>query len=157
LRIKANDRACVLSHKKAIELAQKSNWPSVLIFEDDIELPDDFDTQLDLLLGETPEFDMLFLHGTFGKFGKPVKYNDHLYKVGELYGAFAYIVHERFYEKVIRELEQQQTTLSTDYVYSMLMRTFVVFRAAKPIAFHRPGWSERAERQETMYKHLEKK
>lgn len=147
----------MLSHKKAIETAKEKNWKTVLILEDDAELSFQFDAELKELLKHTPDFDMLFLHGTFGRFSKPEKFSSWLFKVGELYGAFAYIVHERFYTRAIRELNAHQGKLSTDYVFSMLMKRAVVFRAAKPIAFHRAGWSYRAERKETMYKHLEKK
>lgn len=156
-RVKANDLACLLSHKKALELAQSKNWKTVLVLEDDVEFPAGFDEALDNLLDNCPEFDMLFLHGTYGRFNKPVVYNEHLMRVRELYGAFAYIVHSRFYKRLIEELEKQKGLMGTDYVFCMMMKKAEVYRALKPLVFHKEGYSYRTERRETMYKHLERK
>lgn len=128
----------------------------VLILEDDIRLADGFDSKLEEALKWVPEFDMLFLNGTLGKHQKPEKINECIYKVLEMYGAFGYIVHQRFYQTLINELEINKGMLSTDAVYCKLMTSANIFRLVHPIVFHRPGFSDRTERIEKGYKHLEK-
>lgn len=128
----------------------------VLVFEDDIRLAGDFDDKLKEALEMVPEFDMLFLNGTLGKHQKEEKINERIYRVREMYGAFGYIVHKRFYQTLINELEINKGLMSTDAVYCKLMTTANIFRLIHPIVFHRPGFSDRTERIEKGYKHLEK-
>ena len=53
---------CFLSHRAALELSLKNGWESVLILEDDVLIPDDFVTRLDLLQSDTPaDWDMIYL------------------------------------------------------------------------------------------------
>lgn len=126
-----------------------------MIFEDDFAIKPDFDLRLKELLSNTPvNYDMVFLNGTYGKFNKPTAFNKHLARIGELYGTFAYLVNDKFYDVAIDALSSFKNDLNTDYIYSRLMPDYNVYRAVKPIAFHHGGYSYRAEREEKNYKHL---
>lgn len=157
-RVKANDMACTLSHAKAIRYAKEQGLKSVIVFEDDIELGTDFDSKLEELLNNTPkDYTMLFFNGTFGTLQKPVRFSEYVWRVYEMYGAFGYIVNSIFYDVIIKELELLAGVIGTDYIYSRLMMRHKIYRAVKPIVFHREGFSVREERIPTMYKHLKKK
>jgi len=144
----------LLSHRKAIESAK--DLECVLILEDDVVFADDFDNKLKQLLKYVPDFDMLFLNGTLGNFQKAAKENDFIYRVYEMYGAFAYLIKRKFYSTVISELEINKGVKSTDEVYSGLMMSNKIYRAVQPLVFHKRGWSDRTEVIEKGYKHLEK-
>ena len=157
-RVKANDLACTLSHIKAIEYAKQQGYDCAIIFEDDIQLGSNFDTALTNLLSKAPEgYSMLFMHGTFGSYNKPKRISNDFWRVFEMYGAFAYLIKRDFYDIAIEELKKFCGILGTDYIYSRLMTRYNIYRADKPIVFHRAGFSYREERVPNGYVHLEKK
>lgn len=156
-RIKANDKACCLSHKKAVQYAKENKLEAVLIIEDDVRFKDDFDVLLNNAIENAPkDWDIIFLNGTFGNFNKPVKFDNNFWRVYEMYGAFGYVVNSKCYDEVINTLHRYSETMSADYIYSLLMKSLNIYRVAKPIIFHLPGYSYRAENTPKCYKHLEK-
>lgn len=141
----------------AVEYARDNNLENVLIIEDDIRLKDEFDVLLNNTIKQAPEgWDMIFLNGTFGNFNKPVRMNDTFWRVYEMYGAFGYVVNARCYDTVIEALNNYCETMGTDYIYSLLMKSLKVYRLARPIIFHLPGFSYRCENVPKGYKHLER-
>jgi GR25 family glycosyltransferase involved in LPS biosynthesis len=53
-------KGCTLSHRTVWEMAQKNNWEYVLIFEDDVEIPANFDAEFKKVWEAVPrDFDVL--------------------------------------------------------------------------------------------------
>lgn len=97
---------------------------------------------------------MLFLNGTNGNFIKPKGFNEHWLQVGELYGAFGYIVNSRFYDEILHWLKTNDKP--TDSVYAMFMNLYKVYKSKRPLIFHKSGMSDIQGRIPKNYKHLEK-
>lgn len=127
--------------------------PNVLIIEDDVDFADGFLSRLNEVWID--DFDMLFLNGTHGNFRKPTGFNKDWLQVGELYGAFGYIVHSRFYDEILHWLKTQSKP--TDSVYAMFMNLYKVYKLRKPLIFHKPGMSDIQGIVPKNYKHLEKR
>ena len=94
---------CGLSHLAVLKLARQRGYESVCIFEDDF----DFSMtrpELDSVLSNLPaNYDVVML-GWYIFNSKP--YNDVFNKVLHATTASAYIVHSRFYDTLIKNLEE---------------------------------------------------
>jgi len=121
----------------------------VFIIEDDVDFADGFFAKLKLI----QDFDMLFLNGTDGR-RKNEPFNNEWVKANEVYGAFGYIVSQRFYDKCIELLERNDRPV--DSVYAMFMSAYKVYKLREPLVFHRKGVSDIMGIVPKNYKHLEK-
>ena len=97
---------------------------------------------------------MLFLNGTVGLFLKPESFNENFVKWNEGYGAFGYIVSERFYDILIDKIEKVDEPI--DNIYSMFMQFFKVYKLKVPLIFHKSGVSDIMGIVPKNYKHLER-
>lgn len=92
---------CLLSHMSMIREAKHRNLPEVILFEDDIDLCDDFDERLQLFLSMAPQNWMILYLGFFPwKDPIPVTPSG-LHKVSKSYGTFAYIVRHTAYDRIL--------------------------------------------------------
>lgn len=97
---------CALSHLNVIKLARDRNYESVCIFEDDFEflIPQE---EYNAILGNIPaDFDVVML-GWYIFQSSP--YNDTFGKVLHATTASGYIVHKKFYNTLIQNLEEAVT------------------------------------------------
>jgi hypothetical protein len=97
---------------------------------------------------------MLYLNGTDGLQRKPKPFNEHLNKVGEVYGTFGYVLHAGFYDTCLYWLRSQD--YPADKVYSMFIQFHKVYKVKAPLVFHRRGLSEIQGIVPRNYKHLER-
>lgn len=104
---------CALTHKKAIELADISGWPYVLVMEDDIALINSISKTMRLLAVaynyiNNNVFDILYLG--FTPDSDAVSVVKDVYKVEEGWGAYAYILPRRNFDSVIKLLPKEDAT-----------------------------------------------
>jgi hypothetical protein len=87
-----------------LELAKKNGYKNILIFEDDFEFlvsKEDLDLELRSVLGFQLQYDVLML-GYNMKKSAPLASHKTIFKVLEGQTASAYIVHESFYDTLIK-------------------------------------------------------
>jgi GR25 family glycosyltransferase involved in LPS biosynthesis len=95
---------CMQSHLAVLELAKKNGYKNILIFEDDFEFlvsKEDLDLELRSVLGHGLQYDVLML-GYNMKKSAPLASHKTIFKVLEAQTASAYIVHESFYDTLIK-------------------------------------------------------
>lgn len=96
---------CGLSHLAVLKQARDNNYPNVLIFEDDFQFivePDVFHDTVQTFFSTIKEWDVLMFSYSLEK-SQP--YNETFGKVLAATTASAYLVHQRFYDTLIRTLE----------------------------------------------------
>ncbi len=106
---------CVLSHRRAIELAKERQWRQVLILEDDV----DIDT-VTLEQGKVLDWALKTLRGAFLLYlgyNKPRPYGRRIHREGDValwrisgvLAAHAYVVPAGMYDRLLRVLPQENT------------------------------------------------
>ncbi len=97
---------CTLSHLEIVKECKRDKIKKVLIFEDDIEIlhPKNFYLYLGLADSQLKEdYDMFYLGGTL--YGKNEIVNKNLIRLRHAKATHAYIIAERIYDKIIKDLE----------------------------------------------------
>jgi len=92
---------CLLSHVEVVREAQRSNAPSVLIFEDDTVLDPDFQGKFASFSKEVPEdWDMLY----FGALHKdePVQISEHVGRITKANSTYAYALKNTVFDTFIQ-------------------------------------------------------
>lgn len=144
---------CIMASCNAIRLAKERGYESVLIFDDDAELCDNFKQELEKVMSELPKhWDFLRLHKTTS--GQPLSkdYSDNLNQVFGGNGTYGYVVNSRFYDDLLRwqetefrkPSEQDKGFIKTyDVILQEMMKTYSFFEVKTPLIFHRDGFSDR--------------
>jgi hypothetical protein len=94
---------CLQSHLAVLKLARERGYPAVTIFEDDFQFLVTKEEFEDVLSKVPDNFDVLML--SYNLF-RGQAYNDTFGKVIEVQSASGYIVHSRFYDKLIANLQE---------------------------------------------------
>ena len=99
---------CHLSHLAVLKKARELGLSNVLIFEDDFEFIVDketFYTQLKTFFDSKIDYDVLFLsYHIYG--GEIIPLNETISRSDGIQSASGYIVHQKFYDKLIENLEE---------------------------------------------------
>jgi GR25 family glycosyltransferase involved in LPS biosynthesis len=95
---------CFLSHLKIIELAKEQNLDYVMIFEDDVELCDDFGERLKYLSDCNISFDMFYFGGAFNHYTSffGTTENKHIFQFQGAAGTYAYIISKSIFDYVLQ-------------------------------------------------------
>lgn len=96
---------CHKSHLAVLRMARDNNWDHVLIFEDDFQFlvsPTEFQSLLSEFFSSGIEYDVLMLSYNIQR---QEPHNALLGKVLEAQTASGYLVHKRFYNTLIQNLE----------------------------------------------------
>ena len=97
---------CCMSHLAALKLAKERGYSNILIFEDDFQFIVDKSTlerNLNAFFSFNIPYDVLML--SYNCYGK-LPYNAVVSKATDVQTASGYIVHERFYDSLIRVWEE---------------------------------------------------
>jgi GR25 family glycosyltransferase involved in LPS biosynthesis len=92
---------CRLSHINIIKEAKKQNLEYVIIFEDDIEFREDFNTYIPYVKSFTEHnpWDLFYFGGSHNKDNaNRTLVSEHIYQVRRTYTTHAYMVHESIYD-----------------------------------------------------------
>jgi GR25 family glycosyltransferase involved in LPS biosynthesis len=135
---------CVLSHIEVIEKAKAQNLPYVLIFEDDVTFPLNFDYEFQKCLNELPEdWDLFYLSGTPKTTPQPI--SEHVCKCGGMWGTFGYMVRESVYDFILLELNRQR--LTADSALIKIAGLMNVYIAKNKLISHAAGFSYIAQKE----------
>jgi len=112
-------RGCVESHLALIRMARVFGWPNVLIFEDDIEILNDFRLKIELIISylKTHPWDM-FHFRTFQVRGKKcIEETVPLYQVASTLLTHAYVVNSTLYDKIL----STDFNIALDHFYAKMI------------------------------------
>lgn len=144
---------CIMASSNAIRLAKERGYESVLIFDDDAELCDNFKEELENVMSELPKhWDFLRLHKTTSGTPKIESYSDNLNQVYGGNGTYGYVVNSRFYDDLLRWQKDEFRKPSKqdigfiktyDVILQEMMNTYSFFEVKTSLVFHRDGYSDR--------------
>jgi glycosyl transferase family 25 len=130
---------CTLSHYFIIERAKLLGLDTVMIFECDAELHDNFNELLSVCFENLPsDWGMLYLGGSHRE--KPVYVNDHILKVSRTLTTHAYIINSSMFDAVIDTFKNLDQPV--DCLYVELQKQFNVYVTNPPLAWQRGGFSD---------------
>jgi GR25 family glycosyltransferase involved in LPS biosynthesis len=142
---------CHSSHLAVLKKAREMNYPNVLIFEDDFKFLVDketFETQLNSFFQSKIDYDVLFLSYNVTK-SEPL--NELVSYGKDIVTASGYIVNQKFYDKLIENLETNyrllEKTLShwlylNDQCWKPLQKDNAFLYFNKRIGMQRDGYSD---------------
>lgn len=118
LPVSNGDMGCTLSHLKMIQLAKERGYKTVLIFEDDVELPPVFNSIIeDYLLKLPKDWDMLYFGGNHA--GGFEMVNDKIGRIKKTYTTHAYAVNHTVFDEMIKVLsETEKVDISISSLHS---------------------------------------
>lgn len=125
--------------EKIFEECIELNINNVLIFEDDVELHDDFHLILNQALNQLPEdWEMLYFGGNH--IGGVIPYTNNLNKLLKTYAAHAFVINKNIFSIILDDLKKF-TNLENDVIYSNLHSRGKSFVITPHIAWQRPDYS----------------
>lgn len=144
---------CIMASCNAIRLAKERNYESVLIFDDDAELCDNFKEELEKVMTELPlGWCILRLHKTTSGTPNKEDYSPNLFQVYGGNGTYGYIVNSRYYDSILQWQEHNFRKPSKqdigfiktyDVILAEYMHTAPFYETKTPLVFHRDGFSDR--------------
>jgi len=143
LNKKPGAMGCLLSHLEIIKLAKANKYKNILIFEDDVELIDNFNIEFNDSIKELPnEWDMIYLGGSNANKNKPLeKTNSRIQKTIATNTTSSYGINSNIYDLLILEISKYKRTI--DSIYSTDIQKKINAYITNPrIAWQRPGFSD---------------
>lgn len=109
-----------------IKQAKEHGYRNILIFEDDIELEDDFSAKFAEYIPQVPDdWQLIYLGGNNRRESPQASKN--VKRVVRVYGAYAVIIRDRIYDRLIRKLSKEQEQLDFSYArMQMRVPTYIV-------------------------------
>lgn len=142
---------CFKSHLAVLKLAKEQDWENILIFEDDFEFlvtKDQLEAELRAFFESGVRYDVLMLSYNLIR-GEP--YNSTVGYARDVQTASGYIVHKRFYDKLINLYEwalprliqtQRHWLFMNDAVWKRLQLRSEWFYFLTRIGRQRPSYSD---------------
>ena len=144
---------CIKASCNAIQIAKELGYESVLIFDDDAELCDNFKAELETAMSELPnDWSVLRLHKTTTGTPKIENYSTNLNRVYGGNGTYGYVVNHTFYDELLaaqidnfrKPSKQDIGYIKTyDIILQEIMYLYKFYETKTPLVFHRDGYSDR--------------
>ena len=140
-KLENGEVGCLLSHIGAVSLAKSLNWEYAIILEDDVIISTDFLDRINYIFKIVPKnWEHIFLGGHIYDFN-PICLPS-LHVSPKTSGAFAYIIKNTVYDKILNTL-YSLTTTSDDLYESMKLKSYIYFPlCAYPLQGHSYIWDE---------------
>lgn len=117
-QFKPGEIACTMSHIKTLQIAQKENWPYLIVLEDDVVLAEDFEKRIKILLQIVPsDWEHIYLSG-IPRFGFMPQANiDFVNVVPSIFTECTHsmMIKNIAYKKAIDYLQRFETTTDDSY------------------------------------------
>lgn len=117
-QFKPGEIACTMSHIKALQIAQKENWPYLIVLEDDVILAEDFERRIKILFQIVPpNWEHIYLSGIprFGFMPQPMIGLINVVSSIFTECTHSMIIKDSAYKKVINYLQKFLTTTDDSY------------------------------------------
>lgn len=132
---------CLLSHRKAVEMAIQNDDDLCLICEDDIVFCNDLETHLQDIAWALPDdFDVCYL-GYFDNGIKHEIYNKYLVKLNGQTGAFAYIVNKKFLP-ILKEYLNLNDGRTVDVILASIHKDYNFYCAYPFLVYVKSDYSD---------------
>lgn len=139
------NNACTLSHLKVITDAWRQGYKTIMVFEDDADLNDEFMSKLGRsvidLIGIN--WDLLYLGGSHRK--PPIKITDNLYQVVHTLTTHAYIMRHTMFRDLMYDFPSLHQPV--DCYFAELQPKYNCFITNPPLAGQRKSYSDLAHRE----------
>jgi GR25 family glycosyltransferase involved in LPS biosynthesis len=131
---------CLISHLELIKLCKENRYKRVLIFEDDVEFCDDFNSKFEKLMESVNDsWDILYLSGSLPKFTET---HDRYSRVSHLLTTHSYMIREEFYDILIKTLSENLFTKPVDSSYMDVISAIKTYVAMPYLTYQRAGFSD---------------
>lgn len=131
---------CKDSHKRLLSKIYDDGLEHCLVFEDDVELCENFEVKLNEIIEELPkDWDMVYLGGW--NIGDKKPYSTKLYIAEKIYTTHSYLIRRKFIPKLIEELDTNERE-KVDMVFSVLLEQNKCFIASPILCWQREGFSD---------------
>ncbi len=150
--VSRGDLGCTLSHLKVARIAKAKGLRNYLVFEDDVELHNDFNTVFEEYFLQVPQdWQMLYFGGNHDK---PItEINAHVSKMERTFTTHAFAAKSSIYDEMIKVLGAEDDKV--DICISSLHSQFPCYVFRPHLAFQRAGFSDILEKHDD-YQHLRK-
>lgn len=148
--VSQGDMGCTLSHLKIARLAKQRGIEQYFVFEDDVELADNFNEVFDNYIKQVPEdWDMIYLGGNH--MGGTHYVMPNVAKIFRTYTTHAYAIRGRAIDAIIEELGKENEKV--DIAISNIHEKYNCYVIRPHLAFQRASHSDILEKF-TDYQHL---
>lgn len=131
---------CLISHLEAIKMAEKNNYSSILLLEDDVAFSDDFETKIKNLYNNFPkQWDMFYLSGSLIKEGEKFKYYSELISS---HTTHSYAINSSVFKILIKLLEKNMFIKPIDSCYVSIQESIKSFIAMPFLTYQSNGFSD---------------
>jgi len=131
---------CRDSHKRLLSKIYEDGVEHCLIFEDDVELCDNFEFKLEEIIKELPEdWDMVYLGGW--NLGEKKSYTNKLNIAEKVYTTHSYLIRRKFIPLLIDEINKDEYK-KVDVIFSVLQKQNKCFIASPILCWQRKGFSD---------------
>jgi GR25 family glycosyltransferase involved in LPS biosynthesis len=143
-------RGCYDSHVRLIEKTINDDAELFIIFEDDVEVTDNFMDKLETIINNVPEnWELLFLGGW--NVGEKIKINDYVDLAEKVYCMHAYMFKPETAKKLLNKFKNR--VYKIDVLLCELLPDINAYICNPTLAWQRPGFSN-IEYKETDNTHL---
>lgn len=133
------NNGCTVSHYTLIDRAQILGLDVIMVFEDDVQLADDFLNRLETCLSALPpEWDLLYLGGSHKEPVEP--FNEHLSVVFRTLTTHGYILRSTAFKKLIGSMPALHTEV--DGYFAQVQKEYNCFVTEPPLAWQREDYSD---------------
>jgi GR25 family glycosyltransferase involved in LPS biosynthesis len=131
---------CLISHLEIIKTAEKNNYSSILLLEDDVAFSDDFEKKIEKLYNNFPkEWDMFYLSGSLIKEGEKFNYYSELINS---HTTHSYAVNSSVYKTLIKLLEKNIFIKPIDSCYVTIQESIRAYIAMPFLTYQSSGFSD---------------
>ena len=131
---------CKDSHKRLLSKIYDDGLEHCLVFEDDVELCENFEVKLSEIIEELPkDWDMVYLGGW--NLGDKKPYSTKLDIAKKIYTTHSYLIRRKFITKLLEELDTNENK-KVDVVFSVLQEQNKCFITSPILCWQREGFSD---------------
>jgi GR25 family glycosyltransferase involved in LPS biosynthesis len=132
-------RGCYDSHLRLIEKINNYDSNLFIVFEDDVEVCDDFILKLNNVIDTLPnDWELLFLGGW--NVGEKIKYNESVDLAKKVYCMHAYMFKKETAIKLLNKFKQRE--YKVDVLLAELLPEINAYICNPTLAWQRPGFSD---------------
>jgi len=129
----------IRSNYEVINDAKENGYKKIIIFEDDVELCDDFNERFKLHYKKTPnDWKLIYMGGNH--VGGMVPINNKVAKIKHSYAIHAVCIHEELYDHLLTKLKQEN--VAADVTYAQLQNKFPSYVFRPHLAWQKDGHSD---------------
>lgn len=129
----------IRSNYNIIKDAKENGYKKIVIFEDDVELCDNFNERFLSHYNKTPK-DWKFLYMGGNHVGGLIPINDKVSRIRHTYAIHAICVHEDLYDHILNMLKEER--VQVDVTYAQLQKIFPSYVFRPHLAWQKDGHSD---------------